>query len=212
MSTHVLRPGSAGAPRRGHGPSPGSGTSWGASAGPLPPLAARGQQDGAPVGSRGSDVRLQQRPTSAPPRLRLGGQNFGSRTLRSNTGDCAQVSQDRRSGAGSNFGTGKRHIPNLFSSGEENAGRVAGLSRRASGERGAQARALQDGRLAHGASAHTPRRLDDNFGHHRSLPSPPHSSRATSVLPVSLGRCSLPVPRAVLRCGTGASSPRSYVP
>ena len=167
MSTNVLRPGSAGAYRRGHAPLPGPGPRWGAPARPLSPLlATRGQQDGAPVGSRGSDVRLHQRPTSAPPRLRLGGLNFGSCTLRSNTGDCAQISQDRRSGTGSNFGTGQRHLPHLFSSGEEDTGRVARLLRRAPGERGAQARALQDGGLAHGASAHTPRRLDDNFGHH----------------------------------------------
>ena len=160
-------------------------------------MAAGWQQDGVPVGSRGREVRLHSRSAGAPVRLRLGGLNFGPCALSSDTGDCAQIQENWSSGTGSTIGTGKRNISHLFSSGEENSGRVARLPRCSSRERSAPSRALQDGGPVDRAPADPARRLVNNFGHHRSLPSPPHSSRATAVFFVwsgkefttSTGRC-----------------------
>ena len=145
MSNVLLRPGSVGATRCGFSPSTGQSLCWRAPEGPLPLVATGGQQNGAPVGSRGREVRLYSRSAGAPVRLRLGGLNFGPCALSSDTGDCAQIQENWSSGTGSTIGTGKRNISHLFSSGEENSGRVARLPRCSSRERSAPSRALQDG-------------------------------------------------------------------
>ena len=206
MSTNVLRPRSAGTSRRGPAPA-GLRLRGGPPAEPLATLAPPGHPGCAQVGPPRGFVRLRdRRPPSSVSPVRLRGSNFGPVPPRGDGRDGAQISQITSDRNRAPARARKRNLPEFLSSGEEDAGPMARLPRCQAGQRVPTARALQDGGTPDGASAHSPRRLDDDAGHHRGVPSPPPRPFPAQVLSLRLEGSPLPVPHALLRRGTGTST------
>ena len=100
---------------------------------------------------------------------------------------------------------GSGPLPNILSGAQETTRAVEGLSGRASHQRGASLRALQDGRSSHGQIFTPSRRLSDIAGYQRRVSSPVGRTFGSTVPSFHLGRSSLSVSSGVLRPGASTA-------
>ena len=100
---------------------------------------------------------------------------------------------------------GSGPLPNILSGAQETTRAVEGLSGRASHQRGASLRALQDGRSSHGQIFTPSRRLSDIAGYQRRVSSPVDCSFGSTVPSFHLGRSSLSVSSGVLWPGASTA-------